>query len=155
MVIRDYEPSDFPFIMEIEKNTQEFPAPQEFVLTSIEIGRAWVAVEGDDIVGFIIGKLKHGIPYANNVAVSKDHRNKGIATKLFAKFEEYFGSSQKSENKMFWLQVYANNPAQKLYFDLGYRVSWIDEHYYGDCKHALNMYKSVRPISNKVFTASY
>ncbi len=155
MVIRDYEAPDFPFIMEIERNSEEVPAPQEFVLTSIENGRAWVAIEGDEIVGFIIGKLKHGIPYVNNVAVSKDHRNKGIATRLFSKFEEYFGAGQKPENKIFWLQVNANNPAQKLYFDLGYRVGWIDEHYYGDCKHALNMYKSTRPIANKSYSATF
>jgi ribosomal protein S18 acetylase RimI-like enzyme len=151
MNIRPYEMTDFRAVSELNKQGFEKPSPDSFLLESIEQGRAWVAVEQDAVVGFLIGKLKNNTPYVNNVVVAKAHQRKGIATKLFAKFEEHYGATQKPANKMFWLQVDADNPAQKLYFDLGYRVGWINEHYYGANSHALCMYKSARPFSNSAW----
>jgi ribosomal protein S18 acetylase RimI-like enzyme len=148
MYIRDYEPLDFGRISKLNKESNTPAEPDSFVLESIERGRAWVAVEGEEIIGFLIGLLKHGIPYVNNVTVSEKHRKQGIATKLFTKFETHYGAEQRIENRKFWLQVKADNPAQKLYFDLGYRVGWVDEHYYGRNVHALCMYKSNIPFSS-------
>jgi ribosomal protein S18 acetylase RimI-like enzyme len=37
------------------------------------------------------------------------------------------------------LQTRADNPAQKLYFDLGFRVSGFQKHLYGDGKHGVEM----------------
>ena len=146
MVIRDFEAKDFERIIEIDKLSYETPTPKQFVLDSILGGKAWVAVEDDQIIGFIIGKVKHGTPYVNNVCLAPDHRGKGYAKLLFGKFEEVFGMNKNLEDRVYWLQVDSSNPAQKLYFDLGYRVGWIDQNYYGWSKHALCMYKSARPI---------
>jgi ribosomal protein S18 acetylase RimI-like enzyme len=147
MTIRDFEAKDFDRIMEINNASYESPAPKKFVLDSINNGHAWVAIEDENVVGFLIGLLKHGTPYVNNVAVAVEHRGKGIAKQLFGKFEALFGMNQKPENKIFWLQVEASNPAQKLYFNLGYRVIWVDQNYYGWAKHALCMFKSARPLA--------
>lgn len=147
MTIRDYEAKDFESIVEINNVSYEQPAPKNFILDSIEKGHAWVSVEGDKVVGFLIGYVKNGTPYINNIAISPYFRKNGIATQLITKFEELFGMNQKPETKLFWLQVDSSNPAQKLYFDLGYRVGWVDQNYYGWAKHALCMYKSARPLS--------
>ena len=149
MKIRDYEASDFARIKELNTEGFELPAPDWFLLESIETGHAWVAVEGDETVAFLIGKTKFDVSYINNIVVTKAHQKKGIATNLIQKFEEHFGQSQKFYSKVYWLQVEADNPAQKLYFDLGYRVSGIDENYYGPLKHALCMYKGSRPYLHK------
>jgi [ribosomal protein S18]-alanine N-acetyltransferase len=148
MVIRDFEAKDFDRVMEINNASYEFPATKKFVLDSITNGHAWVALEDDKIVGFIIGVMKHNTPYVNNVCVDSEYRGQGIAKQLFVKFEALFGMNQKPENMIFWLQVQSDNPAQKLYFDLGYRVGWIDLNYYGWAKHALCMYKSARPLAD-------
>lgn len=148
MQIRDFEAKDFDRVMEINDASFTAPATRKFVLDSIDKGQAWVMVDGETVIGFLIGYMKNGIPYVNNVAVVAEYRKQGIAKKLFEKFEERFGKDQKPESKMFWLQVESNNPAQKLYFDLGYRVGWVDENYYGLANHALCMYKSVRPLVN-------
>jgi ribosomal-protein-alanine N-acetyltransferase len=147
MVIRDFEAKDFDRVMQINDASFDAPATRKFVLDSITDGKAWVAIEDDVIVGFLIGKMKHNTPYVNNVAVDPAYRGKGIAKLLFAKFEELFGMNQKPESTIFWLQVQSDNPAQKLYFDLGYRVGWVDPNYYGWAKHALCMYKSSRPLA--------
>jgi ribosomal protein S18 acetylase RimI-like enzyme len=101
--------------------------------------RAWLAVDGDFIVGALVGKMKFDIPYVHSVSVQKDHRGRGIATELFNTFEE--GFKTEATNVGYWLQVKFNNPAQKLYFDLGYRVESVDENFYGPGVHALCMYK--------------
>ena len=144
MVIRDYKESDFHSVIEVSRQAFEHPDPIEYTQRSIENGRVWIAIEEDEVVGFLISKLKNSTPYVNSVAVLPAFRGKGIAKKLFEKFEEFYGFQQKSEVKIFWLQVRTNNPAQKLYFDLGYRVTGFDEHYYGRNEHALCMYKSAR-----------
>ena len=144
MAIRDYKESDFHSVIEVSRQAFEHPDPIEYTQRSIENGRVWVAIEDDEVVGFLISKLKNSTPYVNSVAVLPAFRGKGIAKKLFEKFEEFYGFQQKSEVKIFWLQVRTNNPAQKLYFDLGYRVTGFDEHYYGQNEHALCMHKSAR-----------
>jgi ribosomal protein S18 acetylase RimI-like enzyme len=144
MAIRDYKESDFHSVIEVSRQAFEHPDPIEYTQRSIENGRVWVAIEDDEVVGFLISKFKHSTPYVNSVAVLPAFRGKGIAKKLFEKFEEFYGFQQKSEVKIFWLQVRTNNPAQKLYFDLGYRVTGFDEHYYGQNEHALCMHKSAR-----------
>ena len=144
MAIRDYKESDFHSVIEASRQAFEHPDPIEYTQRSIENGRVWVAIEDDEVVGFLISKLKNSTPYVNSVAVLPAFRGKGIAKKLFEKFEEFYGFQQKSEVKIFWLQVRTNNPAQKLYFDLGYRVTGFDEHYYGQNEHALCMHKSAR-----------
>ena len=144
MVIRDYKESDFHSVISVSRQAFEHPDPIEYTQRSIEDGHVWVATEDNEVVGFLISKFKHSTPYVNNVAVLSEYRHKGIAKKLFEKFEEFYGFQQKSEVKIFWLQVRTNNPAQKLYFDLGYRVTGFDEHYYGQNEHALCMYKSAR-----------
>ena len=144
MVIRDYKESDFHSVISVSRQAFEHPDPIEYTQRSIEDGHVWVATEDNEVVGFLISKFKHSTPYVNNVAVLSEYRHKGIAKKLFEKFEEFYGSLQTPEVKIFWLQVRANNPAQKLYFDWGYRVTGFDEHYYGRNEHALCMYKSAR-----------
>ena len=144
MAIRDYKESDFHSVIEASRQAFEHPDPIEYTQRSIENGRVWIAIEEDEVVGFLISKLKNSTPYVNSVAVLPAFRGKGIAKKLFEKFEEFYGFQQKSEVKIFWLQVRTNNPAQKLYFDLGYRVTGFDEHYYGQNEHALCMHKSAR-----------
>jgi len=146
-MVRDYKEEDFASIRSIDELSFVDPEPEWFLKKAIEKGKAWVFEEDGKIQGFLVGKIKHDSPYVHNVVVKKEFRNKGIAAALFSKFEEHYGAAQKPENKMFWLQVNCNNPAQKLYFDLGYRICSVDENYYGSGEHALCMYKSARPLA--------
>ena len=140
-MVRDYKEEDFASIWAI--NVESFPKyePEWFLKDAMKKGKTWVLELGGEIIGFIVGKIKHGMPYIHNVAVKREYRNVGAASKLVSKFEEYYNSIRKSKHKRFWLQVNSNNPAQKLYFDLGFRVYCIDDNYYGEGEHAICMMK--------------
>ena len=148
-MVRDYKEEDFDSIWKI--NVDSFPKtePEWFLSEAMNSGKTWVFELDGNIVGFIVGKVKNKTSYIHNVAVDKEFRNIGIASALVSEFERYYGATQKSEVKKFWLQVNHKNPAQKLYFDLGYRVGFVDENYYGKGEHAICMYKSSKPFSNK------
>jgi ribosomal protein S18 acetylase RimI-like enzyme len=148
MLIRGYKPSDFKRINDINQLSFDCPQPEMLLQAEADRGHTWVAEEEGIVVGFVVGKIKLGNPYVSCIAVAYEHRGKGIATKLLEAFEKDYEGLQKPGNKVFWLQVSADNPAQKLYFDLGYRVESIDSNYYGDYKDALCMYKHVKPIYN-------
>lgn len=107
-------------------------------------GKAWVA-EDTEVIGAIVGKIKYDVPYVHSIAVDSRRRGQGIATLLFAAFEKEFSNYPKLNNENYWLQVNINNPAQKLYFDLGYRAGGIDTNFYGEREHAICMYKGPQP----------
>ena len=135
-MIRDYEDGDASELCIANQICYHRSESDVELLKVVESEKTWVAIDDDLLVGFIIGKIKHGIPYIYNVAVLPGARKEGFGKKLIEKFEEFFCASH-----VFWLKVDADNPAQKLYFDLGYRVESIDEHFYGRDKHALCMFK--------------
>jgi len=140
MIIREYKESDEGDVLFINNQCHEKAQPDEDLLEVINSPKAktWVAVDFDrDAVGFIIGTIKHGMPYICNISVLQESRKKGIGKSLIEIFENYFKKIRSS----FWLQVNTNNPAQKLYFDLGYRVDSVDENFYGMLEHALCMIK--------------
>jgi ribosomal protein S18 acetylase RimI-like enzyme len=147
VLIRPYKESDFIDIKSINELSHETPSPAMLLKAEADQGKTWVAEIDSVVSGFIIGKIKHGKPYVYNIAVSQVYRKQGVATELIKAFEEYYSKLQKKENSCFWLQVNTNNPAQKLYFDLGYRVGYVDEDFYGAGKHALCMYKSSVPFN--------
>ena len=141
MIIRDYEEKDAGDICHINTKCYEYPEPDDELIRSTRNGKAWVAVDESDgfVFGFIIGTVKHGIPYIHNIAVLPGFRGKGTGKKLIEKFEGFYHNP--ASHIVFWLQVCNDNPAQKLYFDLGYRVESVDENFYGRDKHALCMHK--------------
>lgn len=100
----------------------------------------WTAEEGGQIAGFLVAHTVHGSGYISAVDVAKKHRGKGIAAKLFKSAESHF---RKCGCRKMRLHVEANNPAQRLYFSLGYRVVKFNRGYYGKGRDALSMAKNL------------
>lgn len=145
MIIREYKESDEGDVLFINNQCHKKAQPDADLLEVINSPKAktWVAVDYDgDTVGFIIGTIKHGMPYIYNVAVLSESQGKGIGKSLIATFETHFYNPKASY--VAWLQVNTNNPAQKLYFDLGYRVDSVDDNFYGNEQHAICMVKHSR-----------
>ena len=139
-MIRDYEEKDASGLCAVNFVCYEHPEPDLDLLDTIKRGKAWVSAKPEHgVTGFIVGRIKHGLPYVHNIAVLPECRRLGIGKTLMEKFEGFFG--ERIRYKGFWLQVNADNPAQKLYFDLGYRVESVDENFYGTGKHGLCMFK--------------
>jgi ribosomal protein S18 acetylase RimI-like enzyme len=99
---------------------------------------SWVIEEGGKIVACLLSEISAGRPYIWSVATLPAHRGKGLASTLIKEFEKHY-SEQGLNNP--WLHVRADNPAQKLYFDLGYRVASFGKNIYGSNIHGLVMKK--------------
>ena len=93
-----------------------------------------------DVIGYLLAECNDGVPYLSQVAVDAQCRGIGVATKLIKVFENHY---EKQACDSTWLQVKVENPSQKLYFDLGYRVSKFEPNLYGPGKHGLRMDKSL------------
>jgi ribosomal protein S18 acetylase RimI-like enzyme len=137
MRVRGFNRKDLQSVLEINKFCHKKPQPDDMLLELIDKADIWVAEEDGEVIGYLISILRDG-PYVYNVAVLPEHRGKGVATALFKQFELYF-----KQNGFYYLFVDSSNPAQKLYFDLGYRVISIKKNFYGPKENALVMIKYV------------
>lgn len=80
-------------------------------------------------------------PYIWSVTTYPAHRGKGLATALINEFEKYY-AGQRGPCKA-WLHTRVDNPAQKLYFDLGYRITSFEPNIYGMSEHGIVMRKRI------------
>src|SRR5271166_2555326 len=124
---------ELPALYEIEKGC--FQAPflwtrttfNKSLLTAAKKNNVWIAEE-------------NGKGYIDTVDVSPKARGKGIATKLIGLYETAAKKRGLTEIK---LEVSTDNPAQILYFKLGYRVVAFRRNYYKLNYHALTMAKKL------------
>ena len=139
IVLRPSGPQDLNAIWQINAKWIKPQEPEWELQKVLNKAKTWVAEDNGTIIGSLVGKIKFDMPYVHSVSVEDNYRNQGVATKLFIAFESGFGGDA------YWLQTHVNNPAQKLYFDLGYRVGSVDLNFYGKGEHALCMYKGPFP----------
>lgn len=100
---------------------------------------AWVLDDGG-VQACLLSDISEGHPYIWSVATHPTQRGKGVATFLIQEFEKHYAAAGHNH---FWLHVRTENPAQKIYFDAGYRVSAYLQNLYGAQKHGLVMRKRV------------
>ena len=105
------------------------------------VGRnpTWVLDE-DGVKACLISDISDGHPYIWSVATHPTQRGTGVASRLIQEFEKHYATEG---HKHFWLHVRTENPAQKLYFDAGYRVASYLHNLYGPQQHGLIMRKRV------------
>jgi ribosomal protein S18 acetylase RimI-like enzyme len=137
MIIREFTRDDTKSILLINRTCHDEPEPDAGLLDMLAHGRTWVAVQGGAVVGFLLSTRRYeleDVPYVYNVSVLPGYRRMGVATGLFKAFHEFYKGST-----VCYLYVAHDNPAQKLYFDLGYRVVAIKKNFYGQDEDALIM----------------
>ena len=100
---------------------------------------AWFIDEGG-VKANLISEISKGQPYIWSVCTRPSHRGRGCAATLIKEFEQHY---TEAGYKKFWLQVRTENPAQKLYFDMGYRVAVFSPNLYGALQHGMTMRKSI------------
>ena len=135
-MIREYQPGDIQSLWEFYHNY--FP-DVSFAQFADAVERDVTFIDNNERIncGFIIAFVDEGSPWIWTVMVQRWHRKEGIATRLITKVEEHYKNLGYSH---ICLYVSDDNPAQKLYFDLGYRVIRVVKGVYGD-KPALKMVK--------------
>jgi ribosomal protein S18 acetylase RimI-like enzyme len=118
----------------------------EFVEDGCECGQVWNCICNDtpketrEIAGFLVSTVKYGKGYIESVDISKEYRRKGIGAKLMVAAEEHY---TEMGLKKIYLEVQTDNPAQTLYFKLGYRATKVIEKFYDDGSGCLVMTKSL------------
>jgi ribosomal-protein-alanine N-acetyltransferase len=145
--IRDtFEDADLPILYEIEKEcfSKEFrwaePVFKRTMFAARKLKHVWVAYIGTKIVGFLLAGEEAGKANIETVNIPKVHRRKGIASKLIHACERDMKRRGFKEIK---LEVWTENPAQMLYFTLGYRVYGFRRNYYKPRNHAISMIKKL------------
>lgn len=101
----------------------------------------WIAEESNRIVGFLIGEVEDGRGHVATVDVDPKYRGKGIGATLMNAAEEEYKKRGLNEMR---LEVHVDNPAQVLYFKLGYRVIGVRQHYYSNGSNAITMAKKMK-----------
>ena len=91
-----------------------------------------VAVEGDDVIGYVGSQTVLGWSDMMNVAVHPDHRRKGVGESLVIALEE---ALKAQESTCLTLEVRASNdPARTLYEKLGFAEVGRRKNYYRNPK---------------------
>ena len=91
----------------------------------------------DPIIGFAIVRpgSERTRPYLWSIAVTKYFQGRGVGGNLLREVIKKYTLAKEYE---ILLHVHPDNPAQKLYFDYGFRVESIAPHWYGN-RHGLFM----------------
>ena len=91
-----------------------------------------VAVEGDEVIGYVGSQTVLGWTDMMNVAVHPDHRRKGVGEKLVLALED---ALKAQESTCLTLEVRASNePAKSLYEKLGFTEVGRRKNYYRNPK---------------------
>ncbi len=111
-----------------------------------------VALNGDQVVGYIMCRLERGFSDVSrfrlakkghivSIAVLPEHRRKGVATKLVE--EATKGLIEKEAEECFLEVRISNRPAQDLYKGLGFQESRSIPFYYHNGEGAVVMSKAL------------
>ena len=117
-------------VAELEKICFQDPWSEKSVAAELEHGYSlWlVAMEGETLAGYIGSQISYGEADMMNVAVSPDHRRKGIGEKLILALME---ALKVRECISLALEVRASNaPAIALYEKLGFGQIGLRKNYY-------------------------
>jgi ribosomal protein S18 acetylase RimI-like enzyme len=98
----------------------------------------WPPVDAGKIVSYALLREKYGEPYLWAIATDPEWRGKGLAGGLLREVENFVKYILKDAAGI-GLATNVNNPAQKLYFDHGYRVIKHLPGYYGQGNNGLFM----------------
>ncbi len=122
--------SDLPAVIAIERRS--FPTPWSLAMFVLELskpsGICLAAADGDELLGYVICSRYDQVWHLMNIAVSPDHRRRGVAWNLMSRLvEEARGVLP------FTLEVrVSNHSAIEMYERFGFRSAGVRPRYYHD-----------------------
>lgn len=141
-----FDHEELPALYEIEKDCfeKDFRYPESVFRSEMNAAwkkkLVWVAYIGNRIAGFLIAANLGGKINIETCNVSRLYRRKGVGSRLITACERTV--KQQGYNHT-TLEVYTENPAQILYFGLGYRVCGFKRNFYAMRKHGISMMKEL------------
>jgi len=147
-----YKSTDFDRLCEISDAcyTGDERSPRETMKDMVEVCDVFLAkepsnviaidkrVHEDLILGFALVRTS-GNPYIWSIAVDKGYQNLGIGGNLLREIVKKYTLQKELA---ITLHVHEDNPAQKLYFDYGFRVQDVVKDYYAP-KNGLYMVRAL------------
>lgn len=137
--------SDIERICEIEAECFKEPYKRsdiEYEISKNPVNKFVLALDNNQIIGFIDFMITFNSATINQIAVTKDMRNKGVATLLLNIMETYFPKEGEDVVENVTLEVRKSNvPALNLYEKNKYEMITIKPHYYADGEDAVYMVK--------------
>ena len=130
MIITQMNESHVPQIAELEKICFNDAWSENSIASELDNRLAFwlVAVEDDQIIGYVGSQTVLGETDMMNIAIHPDHRNRGIATKLI---EELIQGLTERGSSSLMLEVRASNePAKNLYSKMGFETVGVRKNYY-------------------------
>ena len=150
--IGEYEEGDIDEIICIERDSYPTPWSENLFrsemtspISRLLVGRTTREQRGG-VVGYIVYWRVDDEVHLHNIAVRRDMRRKGIASRLL---EEAFRCSRREGGRWITLEVrHSNQPAQRMYEKFGFTVRGVRPGYYTDKKEdALIMWADLRLVS--------
>ena len=145
-----YKSTDFERLWEISDRcyTGDERPPHDIMKNMVEVCDVFLAKETfpgfgrdpdeDGIIGFALVRTS-GNPYVWSIAVDKDFQGRGVGGNLLREIIKKY-TLQKA--LCITLHVHEDNPAQKLYFDYGFRMRDVVKYYYAP-KNGLLMIRTL------------
>src|SRR5918994_4449983 len=131
--------SDLPSVISIERRS--FPTPWSLAMFVLELskpsGICLAAEDENGLVGYLVCSRYEQVWHLMNVAVSPEHRRRGVATELIERLFEEAGTGSR-----FTLEVRISNiGAIAMYERFGFRSAGRRRRYYKDNgEDAMNMW---------------
>jgi [ribosomal protein S18]-alanine N-acetyltransferase len=121
---------DLPSVISIERRS--FPTPWSLAMFVLELskpsGICLAASAGDELLGYVICSRYDQVWHLMNIAVSPDHRRRGIAWSLMTRLAE-----EARGVLPFTLEVrVSNRKAIEMYERFGFRSAGVRPRYYHD-----------------------
>ena len=130
MIIIQMNESHVPQIAELEKLCFNDPWSVNSIASELENRLAFwlVAVEEDQVIGYVGSQTVLGETDMMNIAIHPDHRKRGIATELIEALIR--GLTERGSHSLM-LEVRASNePAKALYTKMGFEFVGVRKNYY-------------------------
>ena len=119
---------DLKQVMEIEVQAYTHPWTTGIFRDCLRGHRCWVALQGDEIVGYGVLMMAPGESHVLNLCVKPDQQRKGIGRELLRLLAKY---SEQSGADMILLEVRRSNQAAiDLYQDEGFHELGVRKAYY-------------------------
>ena len=134
--------ADLPHVIAIERRS--FPTPWSLAMFVLELSKSsgicLAALEGEELVGYMVCSRYDTVWHVMNVAVNPDRRREGIAAALL---RHLFGEADRP-GEQYTLEVRpSNGPAIALYEAFGFKRAGLRKGYYHDNKEdALIMWRT-------------
>jgi len=140
-MIREHKQDELEYLWNYHRDRFPNPVPFWQFRETIEKGKVLISeIQGEwDLIieGFLISLIDQDEPWIWDIYTKPWHRNRGVGSALLNEIEKHYKGY-----KRICLYVAPDNPAQKLYFDLGYRVIEVVDHVY-ETGPALKMVKNL------------